>query len=290
MAIPITSLDYHPSAPQRPSTRRVVHVLPVRQLQCHLQSVAQVPKGTAPGESRLSGRAPVASCVVLEGLWLLPALSQWLPPGAEGRQTKGCGGVVLLLQWTWVEWFTASVTVRMLFIYLLIGQRTEDEDEEKLLPVVFHWIIPTCVVKCFRGSQAGTRSRAVSHQRQGSWLWPGMETVMEEAQLLCRCGCTIVRGTWRNRMRTWTFDSGSTRGWGRWGRARESGDLILSRIFIGVSFRHVHALIPWPAITLLCMIVGIKLILYIVKVWEWREGQGLKKEWRKDRLREVFYI
>lgn len=68
MSILVTSFGYHPSAPQRPSTRRVVHVLPVRQLQCHLQSVAQVPKGTAPGESRLSGGAPVASCVVLEGL------------------------------------------------------------------------------------------------------------------------------------------------------------------------------------------------------------------------------
>lgn len=63
------------AAPQRPPTSRVVHALPVRKLQRHLQGGTQMPTCTAPGESRLSSGQPLAARVVLKGLRLLPAVS-----------------------------------------------------------------------------------------------------------------------------------------------------------------------------------------------------------------------
>lgn len=56
------------AAPQCPPAGRVVHVVFVRQLQCHLQGVAKVPAGSTSGESRLFSGASLAARLVLEGL------------------------------------------------------------------------------------------------------------------------------------------------------------------------------------------------------------------------------
>lgn len=64
----ILILSTLPLAAQCPSAGRVVHVVFVRQLQRHLQSVAQVSAGAASGESRLFSGASLAARLVPEGL------------------------------------------------------------------------------------------------------------------------------------------------------------------------------------------------------------------------------